>query len=166
MNQRGAHLIGPGADVALRHRGGDVLQCIHVGDSPAGCGHGPSCSACVVRNSVKAANAGGSPVHQRARMELRRDGQVSQVFMLVSASPFSSGPDSYVALVLEDLSEVVASSRVLPVCMRCKRVRREGTWEAMEEYLGTAMDLKVNHGLCPGCVVQMHPEFIDDAPPA
>jgi hypothetical protein len=162
MNDRAAGLVGDDAQMVLHKRGGDALNCIHHGDSPDGCGHGPSCGDCVVRNAVNASFDGRTEVHQRAKMELRRGDEVTEVFVLVSASPFVAGGETYSALILEDLSEVLASSSFLPVCMGCKRIRQEGTWEAMEIYLRTAMDLRVTHSLCPACMAQMYPEFNDD----
>jgi hypothetical protein len=162
MNERASHLVGPQSEMVLHRRGGEALNCIHAGDSPEGCGHGPSCGDCVIRNSVNAAYAGEFRVHHRAKMELRRGDQIREVFVLVSASPFVAGGETYAALILEDLSEVVASSNVLPVCMGCKRICQEGKWQAMEQYFGETMDLKMSHGLCPVCLTQMYPEFKDE----
>jgi hypothetical protein len=161
MNERAARLVGAGAQMVLHMRGGEALNCIHHGDSPDGCGHGPSCGDCVVRNAVNASFAGRVEVHQRARMELRRGEDVTEVFVLVSASPFMAGGETYSALVLEDLSEMLASSNFVPVCMGCKRIRQDEKWEAMETYLRVAMDLRVTHSLCPVCMAQMYPEFGD-----
>jgi len=162
MNERAARMVGDDAQMVLHKRGGEVLNCIHHGDSPDGCGHGPSCGDCVVRNSVTAAFAGRTEVHQRARMDLRRGDEVKEVFVLLSASPFVAGGETYSTLVIEDLSEVVASSSILPVCMGCKRIRQEGKWQAMEQYFGATMDLKVSHSICPVCMEQMYPEFKDE----
>ena len=162
MNDRASRMVGPQAEMVLHHRGGEALNCIHAGDSPDGCGHGPSCGDCVVRNSVNAAYAGKALVHQRARLTLRRGDEVREAFVLVSASPFVSGGGTYSVLVIEDLSEVVASSNFLPVCMGCKRIRQDGQWHALEQYLGATMDLKVSHSICPVCMVRLYPEFNDE----
>ncbi len=37
---------------AIGLRGGEALRCIHARDDPKGCGFGPACEACGVRNSV------------------------------------------------------------------------------------------------------------------
>ena len=86
-NAAAAALLGTNDPDVLRRRGGEVLHCIHATDSPEGCGHGPSCRTCVVRNSVTAALTEGKRIRQRARLELVSGGKRQEVFLLVSASP-------------------------------------------------------------------------------
>jgi nitrogen fixation/metabolism regulation signal transduction histidine kinase len=162
MNKGAERLVGQGADVVLRKRGGEVLHCVHHGDTPEGCGRGPSCADCVVRTSVNLAFQGNHLVHQRAKLEIRQGDAVREVFVLVTASPFSSGGRTYTAVVIEDLSELVSSGAILPICMHCKKVREDGQWFQMEQYLDQHLDLKVSHGICPACLQHRYAEFNDD----
>jgi hypothetical protein len=166
MNESAARLVGPGAATVLHKRGGEALHCVHHADTPEGCGHGPACADCVVRTSVNAAFAGQCLVHQRAKLELRHGDKVSEVFVLVTASPFVADGKAYTALVLEDLTEVMAAGGILPVCVGCKKIRQDGQWLQLEQYLNVAMDMKVSHGICPSCLKEMYPEFSEDGPGA
>ncbi|MBF0560054.1 MAG: sigma-54-dependent Fis family transcriptional regulator, partial [Nitrospirae bacterium] len=52
LNVAASQLLGAGIDDIYNQRGGDVLHCIHAGESPDGCGHAEDCKECVIRNSV------------------------------------------------------------------------------------------------------------------
>jgi hypothetical protein len=165
MNESAARLVGPATRSVLMKRGGEALQCINHARSPAGCGSGAACATCVIRNSVNAAIAGQPQVHRHTRLELGHEEHAAEAFVLVSAARFQSAGTTYAVLVLQDLSEIVATGSVLPVCMECKRVRRDGTWERMEHYLHATIDLKLSHGICPSCMRKVYPEDGDDTKP-
>ena len=42
----------------LKHRGGEILLCIHSTESLGDCGHATFCEGCEIRNSVKTAYNG------------------------------------------------------------------------------------------------------------
>jgi PAS domain-containing protein len=48
-----------GNEELLQQRSGEVLHCIHSKDVEEGCGRGPYCTTCVVRNAVNIASSGG-----------------------------------------------------------------------------------------------------------
>ena len=47
-----------GNEEMLQQLGGEALHCIHSKDVDEGCGRGPYCKTCVVRNSVNEASHG------------------------------------------------------------------------------------------------------------
>ena len=56
------------------------------------------------------------------------------------------------------LSRISQLEGILPICSRCKRIRREGTdprqqdsWDAIENYITAKTQAMFSHGLCPGC---------------
>jgi hypothetical protein len=159
MNRSAERLVGERADIVLRKRSGEVLNCVHHGDTLEGCGRGPACADCVIRTSVDGAFRGNQLVHQRARLEVRQGDTVKDVFVLVTASPFPLGGRTYTVLVIEDLTELVFSGAILPICMNCKKVREDGQWLQIENYLDQHLDVKVSHGICPACLQQMYPEY-------
>jgi DNA-binding response OmpR family regulator len=50
----------------------------------------------------------------------------------------------------------------LPMCSLCKRVRTATScWSSIEGYLLSYHGVQVTHGLCPACVRERYPDFID-----
>ena len=140
-------------DVTLHmRRGGDVLHCIHSKETTDGCGYGEYCRQCVIRNGVNAAYAGTSVYRTKYRMVLCRDGEEIEIYLMITTAPIDYKGERYALLILEDISEVVQLQSLLPICMHCKKIRKDDTyWETVEEYLSTRIDVEFSHGVCPDC---------------
>jgi CRP/FNR family cyclic AMP-dependent transcriptional regulator len=51
---------------------------------------------------------------------------------------------------------------LLPICANCKRIREaNGVWTNIEEYISRHSDTEFSHGICPECMRQLYPEFVD-----
>lgn len=51
---------------------------------------------------------------------------------------------------------------ILPVCSSCHRIRNdEESWERLEEYISEHSDAQFSHTLCPECVEQYNPGFLE-----
>jgi PAS domain S-box-containing protein len=48
-------------------------------------------------------------------------------------------------------SEIRTLRGLLPMCAWCKRVRDNGEWTSVEEYVERHSDTEVSHGICPDC---------------
>jgi PAS domain-containing protein len=152
-NAAAAELLGPEPQKALRQRGGEALRCARSKDSPHGCGRGGFCPNCGLRSAVKEAFAGHQVVRRRVRMDLLDAGSSREVCFLVTASPFAYQGHDRVVLVLENLSEVIQLERIIPICVRCHKVRDDKQfWSNVDEYLRRHMDMTFTHSLCPDCV--------------
>jgi PAS domain-containing protein len=51
-NAAAAEFLSGKRAAILKHRGGEVLRCLHATDVTEGCGRAPFCKTCVIRNSV------------------------------------------------------------------------------------------------------------------
>jgi CheY-like chemotaxis protein len=50
------------------------------------------------------------------------------------------------------LSKVKTLEGIIPICMKCKKIRDDaGYWGAVEEYISIHTDALFSHGLCPEC---------------
>lgn len=152
-NAAAAELLGPDPGKALRQRSGEAIRCARAKDSPEGCGRGGFCRHCGLRSAVNEAFAGHRVVRRRVRMELMEAGESREVCFLLTASPFSYQNHERVVLVLENLSEVVQLERIIPICVRCHKMRDDKQfWSNVDEYLRRHIDLTFTHSLCPDCV--------------
>ncbi|MDA8173549.1 MAG: hypothetical protein M0018_03040 [Nitrospiraceae bacterium] len=104
LNAAALSLLNTGRDNVLLKRGGEALHCIHSHDVPEGCGRGQHCGNCVVRNSVGRAFKGEHVNREEVKMELASGAAVQEVYLSVTASPFSYLEDVFALLVLEDIS--------------------------------------------------------------
>ncbi len=104
-NAAAARLLGRDNKAILQRRSGEVLHCIHSTDVPEGCGRGPACPDCVVRQSVAAAARGRRVTRRWAQMELREGPRRKKVDLRVSCEPISYQDHSFVLLILEGLND-------------------------------------------------------------
>jgi len=136
----------------LKHRGGEILHCIHSTEAPEGCGHAPFCEGCVIRNSVKSASEGNRIVRTRTRMEVLRGGNKTEIYALITATPFSNEDQKLVLLVIEDISVIAELQRMIPICSVCHKIRDEKeAWSKIEAYFKDNWDVDFSHSLCPDC---------------
>ncbi|MGB5986830.1 MAG: PAS domain-containing protein [Desulfobacterales bacterium] len=136
----------------IDQRCGEVLSCLHAGDDPRGCGRGPHCKICVVRDVVKAAFEGGRVVRRRIRLEVVRDGAKAEIFAYVSASPFHYKDRDLVLLVVEDISEIAELQRLISICSYCGKLKDDqASWIRLEAYLKAHWGVNFSHGICPDC---------------
>jgi PAS domain-containing protein len=113
-NAAAGAFLGIGRRQILRHRGGEVFHCLHARDVTAGCGRGPFCQSCLIRQSVAEAFAGKKCVRRQVRMELSSGRQVKKLDVLLTASPFDYQGHERVVLILEDISGIAALRSLLP----------------------------------------------------
>lgn len=152
-NAAAAALLGPDHNQTLRKRGGEALNCIHSHESTEGCGRGTRCAGCPLRDAVKRALAGEKVVRSRVRLELVAEGSgAKDLDLLLTASPFSYKGHRRVVLMFEDLSPLVKLERLVPVCLKCHRVRDdEAYWSEFDDYLRENVALRLGRSLCPEC---------------
>lgn len=136
----------------LKHRGGEVLHCLHSTDEPEGCGRGPFCKTCVIRNSVVEAFKGSRILRRRTKIDTIRDGNKTELYALITCSPFRYVDRPYVLLVIEDISIIAELRRMIPICSVCREVQDEKeSWSRIEAYFKKKWDVDFSHGLCPKC---------------
>jgi len=145
------------------NRAGEVMHCIHSSDVPAGCGRGPHCKDCVVRNSVTAVFSGKSVRRERTDISVKTRDKTIVIPALVSASPFTFEGELYSLMVIEDISELAELRALLPICTSCKKIRTEdNTWEKVEAYIKRHIpEANLSHGLCPDCAKKLYPRHSD-----
>jgi len=49
----------------------------------------------------------------------------------------------------------------LPVCSSCKKVRHGENWDQIERYIADHSLAEFSHTICPDCVKELYPEFLD-----
>lgn len=144
-------------------RAGDVMHCLHSSDSPGGCGTGPHCAECVLRNAVNSSLSGKAVRRERTDITVKSRGKDIALPALISASPFTFEDKLYSFLVIEDISELAELRSLLPICSSCNKIRTEdGAWEKVEVYIKRNVpEVKMSHGLCPACSKRLYPGFTD-----
>lgn len=89
-NRAAASALGKEPHSLRGQLGGDVIECVHARE-PGGCGRTASCSACVIRGSVKRTHDTGRPVlAAEAWQEVFTDSGVRRQHLRVSTE--KSGP--------------------------------------------------------------------------
>ena len=96
--------------------------------------------------------------HRRARIEVRREDSVRELYLRVTASPITLLGEERVLLILEDISELVQLQSLLPICAWCGRVRTpESYWQTLSEYISSRADIDFTHSICGDCYVKVLP---------
>lgn len=66
----------------------------------------------------------------------------------------------------EALTKVKTLSGLLPICANCKKIRDdEGTWHSMEVYVRERSDADFSHGVCPDCMRELYPWYVEGEEP-
>jgi len=87
-------------------RGGDALRCLHSLDDPKGCGYGPFCDICVVRNTVLETFETDKSFYQReAQLPFDIDGETNELSLLVSTATLKVLGRQMALVCLEDITE-------------------------------------------------------------
>jgi len=163
LNDAAAAVFAPAKAVILDRRAGEVLHCLHALDAPRGCGHGPFCPGCVIRNAVRESLRGGHVSRRRATITLVSAGLKRQFELLVTANPMPGADEPLALLVLEDVSELATLRGIIPICAKCQQVRNDQEyWQSVETYLTEHQGVDVSHGICPSCEQQLYPAAADD----
>lgn len=146
---------------------GDAARCVNSAASPEGCGHGPGCGACVVRNSVKEVYSGRRVFRKQSVFEHYKGGGKETVPLLITVAPLTFRDRKLALLILEDIADLTEARALLPICAGCKSVRDESDyWHSVESYINTHLaDIKFSHGLCPKCIKKFYPQFAENDPP-
>jgi PAS domain-containing protein len=158
FNAAAAELVGPDAQLALHHRGGDVLHCIH--SESRGCGQGDHCPDCVIRNSVRKAICGQATHREKHHAELRKNGTIIPLELLITASPLAGTNPPTALLILEDVSEMMLLRGLLPICAHCHKIRDDqGYWTQIERYIHDRAGAEFTHSICPECARGKYPHL-------
>lgn len=155
VNKAARHFIGCSQEESYLHRCGTVLGCIHHKDDPRGCGYGPNCKQCIVRNTSLEAIKGKETQRTKGEIEFT-SGQVINV--LVSSSPFDYEGQKLAVTIIEDVSRVVELKGLIPICASCKQIRDDqGYWNRVEEYIEEHSEAEFTHDICPDCIKKLYP---------
>lgn len=163
VNRSAARYLGEQPERLLMRRGGEALHCLYEHQSAEGCGSTAFCRDCAIRNAMTAAAQRGTTVRDRHNLAVERDGKTREVAFIVSATPLTLDGETFVVLMLEDMTDVEALREILPICSSCKRIRDDANfWERVEEYFAKHTDIGFTHGLCPDCVTTLYPDLIEE----
>ncbi|QTA80600.1 Two component system response regulator [Desulfonema limicola] len=61
------------------------------------------------------------------------------------------------------LEQVKQLKGMLPICSSCKKIRDDkGYWQQIEAYISKHSDATFTHGICPCCIQELYPEFVNE----
>lgn len=159
LNRMATVVFGMDLPSVVHQRGGQALHCLHANDVPAGCGRGPFCKSCVMRNAVNESMKGAYVARRRTKVELKLGDKVRKLDMLVTASPIP-GPEKLSLLFIEDVSEIVRLRDLIPICPRCKTTRKdEEYWVDVKSYFIENAGARRGENVCPDCRKTLYPEL-------
>jgi hypothetical protein len=53
-----------------------------------------------------------------------------------------------------------ATTGLIPICSRCKKIRDEmGYWQQLEAYISEHSDVLFSHGICEDCMKILYPDI-------
>ena len=158
-NMPGARLVDNKQDmVGMGY--GYVLNCIHSKASIEGCGDGDGCKKCVIRKSVSQSYNNHKIVREKCEMQLKKDNNIENIKTAVITAPINYSDKVLVVMILEDISELMELRNILPICVKCNKIRDDKEyWQNVERYLSKYSDIKFSRGICPECLKMLYPNF-------
>jgi PAS domain S-box-containing protein len=115
INGYGAKFADSSTSDLIGLRGGEALRCLHHLDDPKGCGYGPYCGECIVRNTVlDTFETGNSHYMVEATLPFSVDGNEKEMTLLVSTELLSiDGEEPHVLVSILDITESKAMEKAL-----------------------------------------------------
>jgi nitrogen-specific signal transduction histidine kinase len=161
-NSAAAVLVGGTSEAVIRNRMGEVLHCVHSTEALEGCGYAPFCEDCIIRNSVSQSFNGRKVSRKLQRMNLLQKDKDVDIYLLVTTAPLQYLNEQLVMVLLEDVSELTALRRLIPICSKCKKIRDDQEyWQHLDVYFKQHLDMNFTHSLCPDCIAKLYPGFSD-----
>lgn len=113
---------------------GAALRCVHARDVAEGCGFGPSCASCKIRQTIVATHADGAQRRQvETRLNCRANGEIVQRVVSLSASVIPLAGESRVLVSLEDITEKKQTEQALrdsvALLKQAESVAHLGSWQ-------------------------------------
>ncbi len=106
MNEYGQRFAGTAAAELLNKRAGEALGCLNSTDDPQGCGFGPHCQQCPVRQGIAETFKTGNSINQvEVSRPLVMDGEAVDVTFLLSTSKLSVRGEPQVLITIQDITE-------------------------------------------------------------
>ncbi len=89
-------------------RPGDALRCRNAIEAANGCGSGPACDSCVVREAVVHTARTGEPRRGvRASLQVEATGGVEDLHLLLSTGQVETAAETFTLVCLEDITPLV-----------------------------------------------------------
>lgn len=124
-NSAAAKLCGKNKELILLRKPGNVLGCIYSYVKPEGCGYANECQKCPIRTAIRIAFNRESFSRKSARLQLVKNNVSTDFYALITATLITRENDSFVTLIIEDISEVIALQKLIPICVKCKKIKDE-----------------------------------------
>lgn len=160
FNRTSTKAFGLDKEAVFRRRGGDVLNCVHSHDDPEGCGKGPHCGDCVMRNAVNSAIHNQEISRSYTQLSLQEDNGIKNIDCLITTAPIVYNNVPAVLLVIEDISEIAQLRKLVPMCAWCKKIRDDRQyWDSVDKYIMGQMNVDITHGICPDCAKKVVEEI-------
>ncbi|MCI5134685.1 MAG: PAS domain-containing protein [Candidatus Electrothrix sp. AW2] len=151
-NAAAEELMSDGRKTVLQRPAGDILHCVHSVEASQGCGGSSACQDCILHKSVLTALQGKRIVRHRTLIEIVQNDTKTEIYALVTVSPFSFRGTPHALLVIEDISEIAELYRMIFICPVCGKVQSdEKTWMRVEAYFKNNWNVECSHGYCPDC---------------
>ncbi len=105
INNAGLKFIDRPEQEILGKRGGEALGCLNHLDDPRGCGYGPNCEKCPVRNTIsKTFKTGINHHHIPAKLPFKIDGIEKDLHLLISTTVIDSKDEDLILIAIENIT--------------------------------------------------------------
>ena len=105
LNDAAAHFCDQKREAVYKRRGGEIFHCLHSTDVPEGCGSGPFCKNCVIRNSVTKCLQGQTISRKVMKLQLAYKHETKDMRVLITASPIHDGDKTLAMVMVEDITD-------------------------------------------------------------
>ena len=160
LNDASRKMIGKDPELIIKRRAGEILHCIHSTETENGCGRAVFCDDCIIRKSVNKAFREHIVSRENAKMEMVSENGIEKIYLTVIASPFEYDGKIYVLLVFENITELMALRKIIPICCACHDIRNDSEyWHNVESYFHKHLDINFTHSICPDCAKKLYPDL-------
>jgi len=106
VNDLVAKMVGKKCPDMINCQPGEGFNCAHLCDDPQGCGHGPACASCPVRDTLEKVLLSGKSIHGvETQFILQVDGKSIHPWLEISAEPVIIDGRKHAAVAITNITE-------------------------------------------------------------
>ncbi|GAB4178728.1 MAG: PAS domain-containing sensor histidine kinase [Calditrichia bacterium] len=106
LNENLLHVVGiRNPTKVLGLRPGEMLNCIHLKDTPGGCGTGKFCPTCGAAIAIVASQTENRPVSRECALTVNKKGKKKDIFLSVKSHPITFNGEKLILLFLQDITK-------------------------------------------------------------
>ncbi|MEA3306958.1 MAG: hypothetical protein U9Q34_04140 [Elusimicrobiota bacterium] len=111
-----------------------------------------------LKDGVKEILESDSAYRNRIVYKYMDDDREKEMSVLINGFVIEHNGGTYALLIIQDISEIMATDGAVNICSNCKKIKRsESSWQEIEAYIQDNLaNIQFSHCICPDCSKKLY----------